>query len=286
MIHMNMLKLSMPVTVVALPGILLGHGIGGRAGIVLATVCVLLLYGVATWCTESIILHLSGAYKGTPGDTPWLTELVAELAERAQLPMPTIATIDSPVPNAFTVSYPRERGVVVVTSSITQLLTRDELAAVVAHELAHIRQGDTHISAITTTVAGILMFPATVAQLRRVVLVLVTPLAALLVHLGVSRSRAYEADALGAALLGDPLPLASALEKIEWAAQQMRLDTNPALAPLYIVNPLNGQEPALWLFSTHPPTADRVARLRALSHEAYTAPSIHSRAQSALLWSE
>jgi heat shock protein HtpX len=165
-----------------------------------------------------------------------------------------------------------------------RLLTRDELAGVMAHELAHIKHRDTLLSAVVATLAGTMALLATIKPcgiwlhpagaehekhhehwLGKALLIVVTPLAALLIRLGVSRMQEYQADELGAAILGDPLPLASALEKIEWATRQMPMRSNPGMASLYFVHPLNDGNTMLRLFRTHPPTEHRIACLRSLA---------------------
>jgi heat shock protein HtpX len=174
--------------------------------------------------------------------------------------------------------------VIVITSGLTRLLTRAELAAVIAHELAHIKHRDTLPSTVVATIAGMIALIATGGPwgawfrpaaneqteqakhwLGKVLLVIVTPIAAMLIRLGMSRTQEYLADECGAALLGDPLPLASALEKVEWATQQIPMRSNPGMAPLYFVHPLSDAVDVLRMFRTHPPTEHRIACLRSLA---------------------
>ncbi|HZG66379.1 MAG TPA: M48 family metalloprotease, partial [Herpetosiphonaceae bacterium] len=214
-------------------------------------------------------------------ELPWLQDLVVQLAERARLPLPKVYIVESDTPNAFATGRSPRHGVVAVTTGIMRLLTRDELAGVIAHELAHIKHRDTLLSAVVATIAGAITMIANIGQLALIfggsgddeeggglvgglLWLFIAPIAATLIQLGISRAREYQADARGAQILGDPLPLASALEKLEWAAGRVPMNASPATASLYIVNPLNGDS-LVRLFSTHPPSGDRIARLRALA---------------------
>ena len=263
--------------------ILIGRAVGGTGGMVLAGLLAAAMNLGAYWFSDTLVLKMTGARPADPGEAAWLHEMVARLAQRAGLPMPKIYIIDSDTPNAFATGRSPSTGVVAVTNGITRILTRDELAGVVAHELAHIKHRDTLISAVVATFAGAIAMIANIGQWALIfgglsgdddeqggglfgglLLLIVAPIAATLIQLGISRAREFQADAGGARILGDPLPLASALEKLEWAARRVPMPANPATASLYIVNPLSGAG-ALKLFSTHPPTSERVARLRALA---------------------
>jgi heat shock protein HtpX len=194
------------------------------------------------------------------------------------------------MPNAFATGRDPKHGVVAVTTGIMRMLTRDELAGVIAHELAHIKHRDTLLSAVVATIAGAITMIANIGQwalifgglggddeegsggiLGGLLWLFVAPLAATMIQLGISRAREFQADARGAKILGDSLPLASALEKLEWAAKRDSLPANPATASLYIVNPFSGGKALKW-FSTHPPTEERIAKLRGMSlkHEVGT----------------
>ncbi|MBM4412849.1 MAG: protease HtpX, partial [Chloroflexi bacterium] len=196
-------------------------------------------------------------------------------------PMPKVYVIEDATPNAFATGRNPENGVVAVTTGITHILSRDELAGVVAHELAHIKNRDTLISAISATMAGAISFIADMFRwmsfigsndedapnpIAMIALSIITPLAATLIHMGISRSREYLADAGGAEIHGDPMALANALRKLERGAQLSQLHTSPATASLYIVNPFSGGGLLSW-FSTHPPTAERIARLEAMANK-------------------
>jgi heat shock protein HtpX len=245
---------------------------------------------------------MAGARRLGPDELPWLWGRVAELAHQAELPPPTIYLIDSSTPNAFATGRAPTHSSVAVTTALTHLLTHDELAGVLAHELSHIRQGHTTIATMTALLAGGLAvvfcpkcwpaLPARAQQgtttrrtgwLHAILLALITPFAALIVQLGSARGREYQADAQGAALLGDPLLLASALEKTEWAAREVPMRSNPGLSLLYFVSPLPQQAGMLRFFNTHPTTASRVALLRKLARQGWPDTSVlpiqHSHAR-------
>lgn len=281
----NVIKLFVLMAALTALFVVIGGAVGGATGIVIAVVFALLLNFGTYWFSDKLVLRMSGARELAPGEAPWLIAMVEQLAARASLPMPKVYVIDSDVPNAFATGRSPDRGVVAVTTGISRLLTRDELAGVIAHELAHIKNRDTLLSAVVGAVAGAIagiadfwmwsqifsMFSGGDDEegggIGELLLVLVAPIAATLIQLGISRAREYQADALGAKILGDPLPLAGALEKIQWAAQHGHMNVNPATASLYIVNPLSGGRSVLKLFSTHPPTEERVARLRAMARQ-------------------
>jgi heat shock protein HtpX len=265
-----------------------GNHLGGPVGALVAVLLVLLGGAIIYWWADRLILRMAGARRLAPGELPWLWQRVAELSHQAGMPSPAIYLIDSPTPNAFATGRTPAHGSVVVTTAITHLLTHDELAGVLAHELVHIRQGHTIITTITALLAGGLAliccprcWPAPLARtsqpeaalrnswLYTMLLNLLAPFAALFVQLGSTRGREYRADAQGAALLGDPLLLASALEKIEWAAREVPMRSNPGLASLYVVSPLPRHVGILRFFNTHPSTASRVALLRALTRQGW-----------------
>lgn len=280
----NIVKLTALLTALTVLFVLLGQAIGGTGGMVVAVVFALLMNGGAYWFSDRLVLKLAGARPVGPEDAPWLHGMVADLAVRAGLPQPRVYLIDSDTPNAFATGRSPKHGVVAVTSGITRLLTRDELAGVIAHELAHIKHRDTLLSAIVATIAGAITMIANIGQwtlifgglsgddeeggglLGGLLWLFIAPIAATLIQLGISRAREFQADAGGARILGDPLPLASALEKLEWAARHKPLATSPATASLYIVNPFSGGAALKW-FSTHPATEERIARLRAMARQ-------------------
>ncbi len=269
--------------------IFIGSMLGGQTGMLIAFGLAVLMNMGAWWFSDKLALKMSGAHEVSPAEAPELHRLVEQLAERAKLPKPAVYIIDSDAPNAFATGRSPSKGAVAVTSGIMRLLNHDELAGVIAHELAHIKNRDTLISSVAATVAGAITMLADMATWAMIfggfggseeeeegglgelagslVFIIVAPLAAMLIQLAISRSREFSADATGARILGDSLPLASALEKLERGADRHPLEVNPAASPLYIVNPLRGGG-LINLFRTHPATAERVARLRAMKmHE-------------------
>ncbi len=282
----NVIKLTVLLTSLTVLFVLIGQAVGGTIGIGFAVIFAAALNFGAYWFSDRIVLKLAGAREATRDEEPELYASVARLAERANLPMPKVYVVESDIPNAFATGRSPERGVVAVHTGITRLLTRDELDGVIAHELAHIKHRDTLLSAIVATIAGAITAIANIGQLSllfggfgglggeededggglvgSLIWLFVAPIAATLIQLGISRAREFQADAGGSRILGDPLPLASALEKLEWYAKGQPASINPSVASLHIINPLTGGG-MLKLFSTHPPTEERVARLRALA---------------------
>ena len=261
----------------------MGWLLGGRGGAVLA----LLLAGAgnvwAWWNSDKAVLRQQGAIPITRADAPELFDLVAGLARRAGLPMPRLYVLQTEQPNAFATGRDPEHAAVAVTQGLLATLDRDELAGVIAHELAHIRSRDTLTMTVTATLAGaiamlgnMMMFGAIFGGrededrgggLGALLAMILAPIAAALVQMAISRTREYEADRIGAAICGRPLALASALARISAAAGHfvnLPAERNPAAAPLFIVNPLHAMRLDT-LFATHPATEDRIARLRALA---------------------
>lgn len=278
--------------------VLIGSAIGGTGGMVMTFIFAVLLNMGMWWFSDSIALRLSGAREVSREDAPDLHHMVDTLAQRANLPKPRVYIIESPAPNAFATGRSPEKGAVAVTTGIMDVLNREELLGVIAHELAHIKNRDTLVASIAATMAGAVGMIADMAMwammfggfggddedegaaglVGGILTIILAPVIALLIQLAISRSREFGADEGGARILGDPEPLARALEKLEgWmhgraAAGQV----NPGTAHLYIVNPLTGGG-LVGLFRTHPATADRVARLRAL------APAVSWRQERILL---
>ena len=284
MIVWNTLKTTLLLA--ALTGLLVvvGSALGGATGMIIAFVLAAALNLGAWWYSDKIALKFSGAHEVDESAQPELHRMVAQLAENADIPKPRVYVMDTPMPNAFATGRDPQHAAVAVTTGLMQTLNRAELAGVIAHELAHIRHRDTLISSIVATIAGVITMLADMAQWAllfgglggnsdedeggslagSLVMIIVAPIAALLIQLAISRSREFSADEGGARILGDPHPLADALEKIERAAQhQLPTDVRPATSHLYIINPLRGG--LAGLFRTHPATAERVARLRALT---------------------
>jgi heat shock protein HtpX len=263
--------------------VVVGGVLGGRGGMYIAFLFAVVMNLGAYWFSGDIALRMAGAHEVSPEQAPDLHRLVEELATYARLPKPRVAIIDSPSPNAFATGRDANHAVVAVTTGILGILTRDELAGVLAHELGHVRNHDILISSIAATVAGAITMLANMAQwalifggfgrssdddeganpLAMLLMIFVAPLAATLIHLAISRSREYGADDTGARIHGNPESLARALEKLEAATSVAPLQVNPSVAHLFIVNPLKGFALS-GLFSTHPPIAERIRRLRSM----------------------
>jgi heat shock protein HtpX len=231
------------------------------------------------WNADRLVLRMHRAREADERSAPDLHRLVGELAGRARLPMPKLYLIDNPQPNAFATGRNPANAAVAVTTGLIEHLSRDEVAAVVAHELAHVKNRDTLTMTIAATIAGAIAMLANFALffggnrnnplgIVGVLLAAITaPLAAMLIQMAISRTREYSADRDGAAIVGNPLWLASALEKISRAAGRIPIETaerNPATASLFIVNPLTGERMDN-LFSTHPATENRIAALEKMA---------------------
>lgn len=284
----NTVKTAVLLTSLTVLLVLVGRMLGGTGGMVLAFGMAVAMNVGAYWFSDRMALASTGAKEVTPAQAPELYQTVERLAARANLPTPRVYVIDTPTPNAFATGRDPAHAAVAVTTGITRLLSRDELAGVIAHELAHVRNRDTLIAAVVATVAGAITMLASMAQwamlfgglgrsddeegagaggvLGGLVMIILAPIAAMVIQLAISRTREFSADATGAAILGDPLPLATALQKLEAGNRAMPLAVNPSLAHQFTVQPLAGGGLAS-LFSTHPPTAERVARLQQLALE-------------------
>jgi heat shock protein HtpX len=281
----NTMKTGLFLAVLTGMFVAFGAMIGGRLGMLIAFGFAVAINMGAWWFSDKLALRMSGAVEVSPDEAPELHRMVEDLSQRAGIPKPGVYMIESETPNAFATGRSPAKGAVAVTTGIARMLTKDELAGVIAHELAHIKNRDTLISSIAATIAGAISMIADMAFWSALfggftgdeeggglgdivggfLMMIIAPIAALVIQMAISRSREYLADAGGAKILGDPLPLASALEKLEWAAGRVPMETNPATSPLYIVNPLSGGQGMLNLFRTHPPTEERIARLRAIS---------------------
>jgi len=269
-----------------LTGLLLwiGQWIGGPQGLVIALVFAAVMNFGSYWFADRFVLAMYGARELSEQDAPDLFRIVRELATGIAMPMPRIYLVPSDSPNAFATGRSPEHAAVAVTEGILKLLTPDELRGVLAHELSHVRNRDTLISAVAATLAGVIMMVARMAYwaalfggMRRdereegsspfgfLAMIIVAPIAATLIQLAISRAREYQADASGAHILHRPQELADALEKIARVSSRIPLAAaGPATAHLWIVNPLKGDRLAN-LFSTHPPIEERIRRLRAMS---------------------
>ena len=260
-----------------------GYWVGGAAGMVFALLFAGVMNFVTYWTADRAVLRLYGAHEVGAGDAPALVALVQDLAARAGLPMPRVYLIDSDQPNAFATGRTPAHAAVAVTTGLLRALPQQEVAGVLAHELAHVRNRDTLTMTVTATLAGAIGMLANflfffgagrnderdhpVGLIGGLLIMLLAPLAATIVQLAISRTREYAADRAGAEITGQPLWLASALGRIEAAARQvpnLAAEHNPATAHLFIVNPLHGAHFA-GLFATHPPIEARIARLQAMA---------------------
>lgn len=258
--------------------IVFGQLLGGGAGAMIGFAIGLLICGASYWFSDKIAVKASGAKPISEQEAPQLYRMVRELATRADMPMPRLYMSPSAQPNAFATGRNEKHAVVAVTQGLMQVLTEDELRGVLAHELSHVRNRDILTTSVAAAVAlGITMIarmamwasflgggdddgPNPIALL---LLAILAPIAAMVLQMALSRAREYDADHDGAELIGNGEPLARALEKIEAAAKQVPMNVDPATATAYIVNPLTGRKVNFaHLFSTHPPTAERVRRLR------------------------
>jgi heat shock protein HtpX len=271
-------KLKTTILLATLSGLLLfaGNLIGGRGGMTIAFVVAILLNFGSYWFSDKIVLRMYRAQE--VGPTHPLYQLVERLTRRADLPMPKVYIIPEESPNAFATGRNPEHAAVAATEGILRLLSEDELAGVMAHELAHVKNRDILISSVAATIGTAIMFMAQMARfaaffgsgrsddregqnpLATLAFVFLAPIAAMLIQAAISRSREFLADAGGAAISGGPYGLASALRKLEAMSRRVPLDANPATAHMFIVMPFSGGG-LMSLFSTHPPTEHRIAAL-------------------------
>jgi len=260
---------------VALFGIV-GGMLGGQNGMLLALVIAAVMSFVMYFNSGKMALRAYKAQVISREQAPELYDLVDRLRQRAGLPMPTLAVAPHPQPNAFATGRDPEHAVVCVTQGLMQLVDRDELAGVIAHELGHIKNRDMLLQTISATMAGAITNLARFGMYApgerggrsplAPLAALAAPFAAMIIQFAISRTREYKADATGAEISGQPLALASALGKLQMAAQRIPMAVSPAMAPLAQVNPLSAFHGGIAsLFSTHPPTEERVRRLQEIA---------------------
>jgi heat shock protein HtpX len=274
----NRLKTAvLMAAIVALFGVI-GASLGGQSGMLLALGFALLMNVGAYWFSDKLVLRMYNAQQVDGSTAPELYNMVQELADKAGLPMPRVYIIDDQAPNAFATGRNPENAAVAATTGIMRLLSAREMRGVMAHELAHVAHRDILISTISATMAGAISALANFAMLfggrdsegrpsnpiATIAVMLLAPLAASLIQMAISRAREFEADRGGAEISGDPMALASALEKIDHYARGIPFEAaerHPETAQMMIMNPLSARGVA-GLFSTHPATEDRIARLR------------------------
>ncbi|QJT09075.1 zinc metalloprotease HtpX [Oceanidesulfovibrio marinus] len=261
----------------------LGGALGGRVGLFFAFAFALVMNVGSYWYSDKIVLAMYRAREVAPQDAPALHAIVSDLAREANIPKPRVVIVPQDSPNAFATGRNPEHGVVAVTQGLLEILSTEELRGVLAHEMGHIKNRDILVSTIAGVLASVVMSLAMFARFAfffggiggrdgeggnpfaALILALVAPIAAMLVQMGISRSREYLADDTGAKLSGHPLYLASALEKLDAYGKRrpMRLG-NEATSHMFIVHPFSGKR-AMSLFSTHPPIQERIARLRRMA---------------------
>ena len=277
----NVFKTGVLLAVLTCLVVLIGQALGGQQGMIMAFGLALVMNFVSYWFSDKMVLAMYRAQPVDEAQAPQLYGLVRNLTTRAGIPMPKVYIIPGDAPNAFATGRNPEHAAVAVTEGLLRILDRDQLEGVLAHELAHVKNRDTLIMTIAATLAGAITYLAHMAQwaaffgggrrddddapspIAMILMAVVAPLAAMLVQLAVSRSREFGADASGARLAGRTWGLSKALEKLDMAAHQVPMQANPATAHMFIVNPLTGASFSR-LFSTHPPTEERIARLRAM----------------------
>jgi heat shock protein HtpX len=280
---MNTLKLTFLMALLTVLLVTLGGVLGGSGGMLIAFVMAAGMNFFSYWFSDKMVLSMYGAQEITESDDPRFYGIVRRLADKAGLPMPKVYLMDTDTPNAFATGRNPQHAAVAATTGILRILNEEELAGVMAHELAHVKNRDILISTIAATFAGAITYMAHMAQFAAmfgggrsndddegggifgmILMAILAPIAAMLVQMAISRSREYGADAGGASICGNPLSLANALRKLEMGNQQVPMETNAATAHMFIVSPLTGGG-MMSLFSTHPPMEERIAPLQEMS---------------------
>lgn len=278
---MNTVKTVFLMTALMVLFLIVGYLLGGRGGMTIAFIFALIMNFGSYWFSDKIVLSMYRAKEVTRESAPGFYNMVEELSQNAGLPMPRVYIINDPTPNAFATGRNPQNAAVAATTGILQGLNNQELAGVMSHELAHVKNRDILTGTIAATIVGTITYIAQMAgwammfgrgsddddngsALSSLVLLILAPVAATLLQMAVSRSREYAADAGGAEISGNPSGLASALQKISRANEVKAVNhSNPATAHMFIVNPLHGGG-IMKLFSTHPPVEERIKRLRAI----------------------
>ncbi|NRT87933.1 zinc metalloprotease HtpX [Clostridium beijerinckii] len=275
----NQIKTLLLMSVLTILVVLIGRGIGGQSGMLMALVLALVMNGGSYWFSDKIALSMTGAKLLTRNDNIEIYNMVERLTANAGIPMPRLYITPSTQPNAFATGRNPKHSAVAVTQGLVNILNYEELEGVIAHELAHIKNRDVLISTIAAVMAGVITTMANWAQwalmfgmgnsdeeessgfLAALPLIILGPIAAMLVQMAVSRSREYLADSTGARIAGHSRGLSNALLKLDQASRVVPMDVNPAVSHMFIVNPLSAKR-LMNLFSTHPTIEDRVRRLQ------------------------
>ncbi len=282
---MNSFKTALLLTAMMLLLMAIGGAVGGRNGMIVMFGISLLMNFGSYWFSDKIVLKMYGAREVTAQSAPELVRMVANLAKKADLPMPKVYIMDSDVPNAFATGRNPEHAAVAVTSTIMRALDYEELEGVLAHELGHVKNRDTLISTVAATLAGTIAMLGDMIRwgaifgmgrssdddnsggvIGSLAMAIIAPIAAMLIQMAISRSREYLADETGGRMCGKPLALAGALKKIEnYAQHRVMSSATPSTSHMFIINPLSGARSFSSLFSTHPSTADRIVKLHELA---------------------
>ena len=277
---MNIFKTAMLMVLLTLLLVFGGAALGGRHGMTMALMFAFAMNFITYFFSDKIVLKMYKAREVGEAEAPVLHRIVRRLSQKAGMPMPKVYIIPDMSPNAFATGRNPEHAAVAATEGIMQLLTEDELAGVMAHELSHVRHRDILISTVAATVAGAISYLAQMAQwamifggrrdddrdgspIAAIVMMIVLPIAAMLIQMAISRSREYAADEGGARLNGNPHALANALRKLDNGAHMIPMHATPATSHMMIVNPFSGGM-MMKLFSTHPPVEERIARLESM----------------------
>lgn len=276
---MNQVKTVILLTALAALLVVIGGYIGGKSGATIALVIAIIMNVGSYWFSDKIVLRMYRAQEVTEQQAPDLYDLVGRLAAQAGLPMPRVYVIPDASPNAFATGRNPDNAVVAVTEGIMRLLSWEELAGVIGHELAHVKHRDILIQSVAATIGAAITYLGYITIFFRgssddeegggsligtLLMVVLAPLAAGFIQMAISRSREYLADQGGAEICGHPLWLASALDKLQTGAQRIPMRSQEATAHMFIVHPFSGQSMAS-LFSTHPPTEERIARLEEMA---------------------
>lgn len=282
---MNIFKTTILMALLTGLMVAIGGAINGSTGAMIMLVISIGMNFFSYWFSDSMVLKAYDAREISEADSPQLYGIVKSLAQKAELPMPRVYIIDSDVPNAFATGRNPSHAAVAVTTGIMRALDYNEISGVLGHELAHVKHRDILTGTIAASMAGVISMVANIVQWGAIfgtrseddngglfgtlATIILAPLAATLIQMAISRSREYDADKTGGELCGDPRYLASALEKIEYYAQRNTLDhASTSTAHMFIINPLEGSTRMLKnLFSTHPDTEDRIARLQEQARE-------------------